>query len=44
MEFYGGADTLPGLLEVARGWVEDDQRDLDFELVPESSRETGPPT
>lgn len=44
MGFYGGADTLPELLEKAREWAEHEQLDLEFELVPNSSYETGSPT
>ncbi|MCY3953873.1 MAG: hypothetical protein OXG69_15205 [bacterium] len=44
MGFYGGADTLPELLDKAREWAEDEQLDLEFELVPDSSHETGSPT
>ena len=44
MGIYGGADTLPELLDKAREWAEHEELDLEFDLVPNSSYETGSPT
>ena len=44
MGFYGGADTLPELLDKAREWADHEQLDNpEFTLVPNSSYETGSP-